>query len=52
MIDGKNHIYFVDKNSNTKVSDAYKKWSPYHRYGYIWNGWSCLLLLLDILLEL
>ena len=38
----KSYSIVVDKNSNTKVSDAYKKWSPYHSYGYIWNGWKAV----------
>ena len=36
----KSYSTVVDKNSNTKVSDAYKKWSPFHTYGNIWNGWK------------
>jgi len=35
----KSYSTVVDKNSNTKLSDAYKKWSPFHTYGNIWNGW-------------
>lgn len=34
----KSYSTVVDKNSNTKISDAYKKWSPFHTYGNIWNG--------------
>lgn len=36
----KSYSIVVDKNSDIKISDKYKKWAPYHTYGNIWNGWK------------
>ena len=36
----KSYTTIVDKNSNTKISDAYKNWSPYHTFGNIFDGWQ------------
>lgn len=36
----KSYSIVVDKKSDIKIADKYKKWAPYHTYGNIWNGWK------------